>query len=70
MSQRYLAESGIDWQHPADHPPPRGTKVLLYMHPHGVTVIGEFHKSGAKLWAPLPRVSREMKDRLDREAGR
>lgn len=70
MSRNYLADDDCDWRHPKDRPPPHGTKLLLYMHPHGITVIGEWQNSGAALWAPLRRVPREMKDRLDREMGR
>ncbi len=58
-------------RHPADDPPPKGTKLMLYMYPHGITVIGEWQHSGATLWAPMPRVSEAMKARLEAEyAGR
>ena len=67
MSERYLAEFDIAWQHPDDNPPPHGTKLLLYMYPHGVAVIGEFQNSGARLWAPLPSVPRELRGRLKKE---
>lgn len=70
MTQHYMAAEEVAFLHPDDCPPPRGTKVLLYMYPHGVTILGEFHKSGASLWAPMPKVSREMKDRLAKEQGR
>lgn len=67
MAERYLAGSEIEWRHPHDFPPPHGTKILLYMHPHGIAVIGQWQHSGANLWAPLPKVSAEMKARLDTE---
>lgn len=70
MSGLVLAEQGVHWRHPADSPPPKGTKLLLYMYPHGITVIGEWQHSGATLWAPMPRVSSEMKDRLEAEYAR
>lgn len=62
-----VAEAGVTWRHPADFPPPKGTKLLLYMYPYGITVIGEWQNSGATLWAPMPRISQEMKDRLEHE---
>ena len=64
----YVAHEEVDWRHPVDDPPPRGAKVLLYLYPNGVTIIGEFHKSGAKLWAPLPKVSAVLKRRLENES--
>jgi hypothetical protein len=67
MTERYIAADEIEWHHPQDNPPPTGTKILLYFHPHGIAVIGQWQHSGASLWAPLPRVSREMRDRLDGE---
>ena len=69
MSQHYVAAQEIEWIHPDDVPPPRGAKVLLYLHPNGVAIIGEFHKSGAALWAPLPKVSAELKQRLEAAEG-
>jgi hypothetical protein len=65
-----VAEAGVTWRHPADHPPPKGTKLLLYFYPHGITVIGEWQHSGAALWAPMPRVGQDMKDRLEAEQER
>lgn len=67
MAERYLADKEIEWRHPHDNPPPHGTKLLLYMHPYGITVIGQWQHSGATLWAPLPKVSADMKARLDAE---
>lgn len=64
---KYLASEEIEWKHPHDFPPPHGTKLLLYMFPYGITVIGEWQNSGATLWAPLPKVSEEMKERLNSE---
>ena len=67
MNDQVIAEAGVEWRHPADHPPPLGTKLLLYSFPHGITVIGEWQHSGANLWAPMPKVSAEMKARLEAE---
>lgn len=63
----YVAADDVELLHPADHPPEHGAKMLLYMFPWGVTIIGQWQGSGAALWAPLPKVSAEMYDRLDRE---
>jgi len=67
MTERYLADHLIEWRHPHDDPPPLGTKVLIYTHPYGITVIGQWQHSGGSLWAPLPRVHPDMKARLERE---
>jgi hypothetical protein len=63
----YVAADAVELLHPADHPPEHGAKMLLYLFPWGVTVVGQWQGSGAALWAPLPKVSAEMHDRLARE---
>lgn len=67
MTDHVIAEAGVVWRHPADFPPPKGTKLLLYTYPYGITVIGEWQHSGASLWAPMPKISDEMKARLEAE---
>lgn len=64
---RHLADTDVNLLHPADHPPPHGAKILLYMYPGGTLTIGQWQHSGAALWAPMPKVSQEMKLRLERE---
>lgn len=59
----YSAENSIAWRHPDDYPPPYGSKVLLWM-PTGVMIIGNWHNSGAALWAPLLKVPLELKERV------
>lgn len=63
----HITDDDINLLHPDDHPPPHGVKMLLYMHPGGTLAIGQWQNSGASLWAPLPRVGRDMKLRLDAE---
>jgi len=67
MTGRYLAEEKVEWRHPADSPPPLGTKLLIYMWPGGTTVIGDWQHSGGALWAPLLKVPAELKQRLEEE---
>lgn len=64
---KHIADTNIEWLHPADHPPPLGTKMLIYRHPHGTTVVGQWQGVAGCLWAPMPRVSSEMKQRLEKE---
>lgn len=54
------------WRHPADDPPPRGEKILLYTIGHILTV-GHWKDSDCLLWAPKPKLSKELKERLSRE---
>lgn len=62
-----MEENGIMWLHPADFPPPHGVKVFIYMHPYGITVMGQWQNSGGTLWAPIPTISEAMRERLDAE---
>lgn len=64
---RHITDVNINLLHPDDYPPPHGVKMILYMHPWGTLVVGQWQHSGASLWAPLPRVGVGMKVRLDRE---
>jgi hypothetical protein len=67
MSDRYLAAELPAWNHPDDMQPPLGTKLLIYTR-GGVCVIGHWSRQeGAVLWAPLPKVSRDLRDRLEAE---
>lgn len=63
----YVSANEVEFLHPADFSPEHGAKMLLYMFPYGVTVVGQWQGSGASLWAPLPKVGPEMYARLDRE---
>jgi hypothetical protein len=69
MTNRVVSADEIHWRHPDDEPPPKGTKLLLYLYPNGITIIGEWQHSGASLWAPMPRVAKDMKARLEAELG-
>lgn len=53
------------WKHPKDEPPPAGTKIVL-LTGGGIATLG--HWGGdCVLWAPLPKISKEMKLRLEVE---
>lgn len=62
----YLAALHPDWLHPADHPPPRGAKLILYTR-FGTSLMGHWRDDDCLLWMPLPKVSAEMKKRLGDE---
>lgn len=67
---RYLAAPAPEWKHPADEAPPLGTKLLILTR-GAVCVIGLWDpEHGAVLWAPLPKISQEMRDRLAAEGVR
>jgi hypothetical protein len=67
MTDKYMADDCPEWLHPDDHPPPHGTKLQLFMYPHGTTIIGQWQNSGAALWSPMMGVSDKMKLRLEDE---
>lgn len=54
------------WKHPADEPPPQGEKVVLYTTT-GIAIMGHWRNEDCVLWAPLPKLSKELKTRLDSE---
>lgn len=54
------------WKHPVDEPPPMGEKILL-LTKGGIATIGHWGND-CSMWSPLPKRTREQKDRLDREA--
>lgn len=67
MTDRYLAEPHPEYRHPADDPPPLGTKLLLLTR-GGVTVTGNWDpEQGSIAWAPMPKLSPELKERLRSE---
>lgn len=53
------------WKHPADEAPPRGEEILLYTG-GGVMVVGNWGDD-CILWAPRPKLSKELKARIEGE---
>lgn len=53
------------WKHPKDEPPPRGTKLVL-LTIGGVGTLGPWGDD-CVLWSPMPKISKEMKLRLEAE---
>jgi hypothetical protein len=51
------------WRHPEDEDPPRDKKLLLYLNT-GLSMIGKWG-SDCLLWMPLPKVPKELKQRLE-----
>lgn len=67
MTERYLAADRPSFRHPLEDPPPLGTKLLLLTR-GGVTVTGLWDpEQGAIAWAPMPKLSLELKNRLRSE---
>ncbi len=62
----YLAGPVTDWLHPKDCPPPKAKKILLYLNT-GITTTGCWSDLDCLLWMPLPKISSQMKQRLERE---
>lgn len=54
------------WKHPDDEPPPLGTKIVLLTIGR-VAVTGNWKDSDCLLWAPLPKLTKEQKLRLEKE---
>ena len=59
---KYLAAPIGEWLHPEDHEPPRGSKILM-LNGGGTIAIGIW-QIGMCAWMPLPKLSREFKERL------
>ena len=51
------------WIHPEDEAPPRNKKLLLYTA-YGTAIIGRWGDD-CLLWSYLPRVSKELKQRIE-----
>jgi hypothetical protein len=60
----HVASAEMYWRHPEDSAPPKATKILLYLNT-GLALIGMWRDSDCLLWMPLPKVSKEMKLRLE-----
>jgi hypothetical protein len=57
----YLAGETI-WRTPGDQVPPLGVKMLL-LNPGGVCIVGTWAE-WAVAWAPLPKMTQEIKNLL------
>jgi hypothetical protein len=58
----HISTSELYWRHPEDEPPPKSRKILVYLNT-GLTVIGDWREVDSLLWMPMPKVSKELKDR-------
>lgn len=61
---KYLASDEPGWLHPDDQPPPPATKLLIYTKT-GLALIGHWRNDDCLLWSPLPKISAELRQRLD-----
>jgi hypothetical protein len=53
--QAAAVNTSLPWLSVADHPPPRGAKLLLINRAHGVTVLGPYQPGqGWTHWQGLP----------------
>lgn len=52
----------VEWLDADEHPPPKGTKVLLLTR-GGVAVMGHWQQ-GMVAWTPLPRVPQSIKEKM------
>lgn len=62
---KYLASPPGEWLHPEDHEPPKGSKILM-LNQGGTLAIGIWGE-GMAVWMPLPKLSKDMKERLRSE---
>lgn len=54
------------WQHPKDSKPPTNVKILIYLK-SGIAHIGHWRDEDCLLWMPLPKVSKQLKERTKLE---